>query len=767
MNILIIGSGGREHALAWKILQSPRLSQLYMTAAHAHLIDTVIPVNIPEQDKAELVAFAQQKKIDVVVIGNEAPLAAGVSDALREVGIKVFGPSSVAAQIEASKSFAKDFMSRHHIPTAAYKVFSSFPTAMDYVHSCKNPIVIKAAGLAAGKGVFLPDSQEETETILRQLLIDRALGTAANEIVIEERLQGEEISLLAFTDGKTIKLMPFARDHKRLRDNDQGPNTGGMGAYAPASHINLPDNDTLLKTIFHPTIAGLAEEKRPFVGVLYAGLILTDKGPYVLEFNCRFGDPETQVILPLLESDLIDVILACCNGTLAECDIRWRNSSAVCVVLASEGYPHHNQIGDAITGLDNQIENTLVFHAATRRADSQIVTAGGRVLGVIGLGKNIAAAAKTAYQRVNTIHFQGMQYRKDIGQLPNQQRENPMNHKIDHYANAGVNITVGNEAVKLMSKAVRSTYGSEVLAGIGAFGGMYDASAFKKMQHPVLVASTDGIGTKVHLAAMANRYNTLGHDIVNHSVNDILVQGAKPLFFLDYVASSKLDAEKIALIVTSMAEACREVNCALLGGETAEMPGVYMPDTFDVAGTIVGIVEREQALPRPTLKAGDVLIGVASSGAHTNGYSLIRKIFHGVPLETVFPELGTPLVDALLAPHRCYLPILQTALQHEQSPVKALIHITGGGFLENIPRVLPADLSAKINPKSWPALPLFQLIQQRGGIPDEQMFRVFNMGIGMIVVCAAEHVKTVRDSIKEITWVIGELVAGERNVTFI
>lgn len=337
--------------------------------------------------------------------------------------------------------------------------------------------------------------------------------------------------------------------------------------------------------------------------------------------------------------------------------------------------------------------------------------------------------------------------------------------KIDHYAAAGVDIATGNRTVELMTSAVRSTYGPEVLAGIGAFGGMYDAMAFKNMHHPVLVASTDGIGTKVHLAAQANRFHSLGYDIVNHSVNDILVQGAKPLFFLDYIASSKLDAEKTAAIVTSMAEACRAVNCALLGGETAEMPGVYMPDTFDVAGTIVGVVERDHALPRKNLQAGDVLLGITSSGPHTNGYSLIRKIFADVSLNTLFPELGIPLADSLLAPHRNYLPILQNALHHPQNPIKALVHITGGGFLENIPRVLPNNIGATIQLNSWPVPPLFQLIQQRGDIPTEQMYRVFNMGIGMIIITSPEQVDLLRSIIKEEVWIIGSLIAGEKKVS--
>ena len=332
---------------------------------------------------------------------------------------------------------------------------------------------------------------------------------------------------------------------------------------------------------------------------------------------------------------------------------------------------------------------------------------------------------------------------------------------VDDYAAAGVDITAGNRAVELMKSSVQSTYGPQVLAGIGSFGGLFDASALKDMHAPVLVASTDGVGTKVKLAAQAGRYRSVGHDIVNHCIDDILVQGARPLFFLDYFATSRLTPEIVAEVVTGIAEACRESGCALLGGETAEMPGVYTPGEFDIAGTIVGVLEREHILPRTDLCAGDVLLGLRSSGPHTNGYSLIRNIFQDIPLETVFPELGVPLADALLAPHRSYLNVLSPLLG-PSSPVKALAHLTGGGFIENIPRILPAGLDAVVRSGSWPVPPLFSLIQSRGEIAPVEMHRVFNMGIGMVVVVAKADVEKVQKAIPEQTFVIGELAAGER-----
>lgn len=332
------------------------------------------------------------------------------------------------------------------------------------------------------------------------------------------------------------------------------------------------------------------------------------------------------------------------------------------------------------------------------------------------------------------------------------------------YASSGVSIASGNRAVELMRDSVRATYGPEVLAGIGAFGGLFDASALKNMIAPVLVASTDGVGTKVKLAAQAGRYESIGHDIVNHCINDILVQGARPLFFLDYVASSRLNPEMVAEIVRGMAAACRTAQCALLGGETAEMPGVYAPDEFDVAGTIIGVVERDCILPHSDVQAGDVLLGLRSSGPHTNGYSLIRKVFEDVPLDTVFPELGLPLADVLLVPHRSYLPALQSPIANRQSPIKALAHLTGGGFLENVPRILPEGVGARIRLGSWPMPPLFMLIQQRGQISTEEMHRVFNMGIGMVLVVAPENVATLQAAIPEEMFMIGELENSERRV---
>jgi phosphoribosylformylglycinamidine cyclo-ligase len=336
--------------------------------------------------------------------------------------------------------------------------------------------------------------------------------------------------------------------------------------------------------------------------------------------------------------------------------------------------------------------------------------------------------------------------------------------ELSAYAGSGVDIDAGTRAVNLMRAAVQSTYTPEVLAGLGAFGGLYDASGLAALSSPVLVASTDGVGTKVRLAAQAGRYRGIGHDIVNHCINDILVQGARPLFFLDYIASSRLEPERMAEIVSGIAEACRAAGCALLGGETAEMPGVYAPDEFDVAGTIVGVVERKACLPRADVAAGDLLLGLSSNGPHTNGYSLIRRAIAGMPLDEIHPALGESLADAVLRPHRSYLPLVAPLLSGQGRPIKALAHLTGGGFIENLPRVLPDGLSAIIERSAWPVPPLFGLIQQNGDVAPEEMYRVFNMGIGMVAVVAPGDAREVQSGLAEESWVIGHLEPGAREV---
>lgn len=413
MNVLIIGSGGREHAVAWKLKQSPRLTKLYIAPGNAGTESCGENVPIDVSDHATLIRFCKGKQVDLVVVGPEIPLAAGLADSLSEGSIRCFGPKKAPAQIEASKVFAKDFMARHHIPTARYATFAQLDEAMTYMESVDYPIVIKASGLAAGKGVILPDTVEEARSTLKAILVDKTFGNAGDEVVIEERLIGQEVSLMAFTDGISVVPMIPAQDHKRLLDADRGPNTGGMGAYAPAPVLTAELVNEAAESVLQPAVNGLRDEGTPFVGVLYAGLMLTQDGIRVLEFNCRFGDPETQVVLPLLETDLLDIAEACVHGNLADVNIHWKAGAAVCVVLASNGYPEKVDSGKMVT-FGELPEDLVCFHAGTKKDREKIFTAGGRVFGLTAWADTLESAIDRVYSNVKSVSFEGMQYRKDI-----------------------------------------------------------------------------------------------------------------------------------------------------------------------------------------------------------------------------------------------------------------------------------------------------------------------------------------------------------------
>ncbi len=416
MRIMIIGSGGREHALLWKLAQSPKAEKLFCVPGNPGIAEmaTCLPGDIA--DNAALVRLAQENKIDLVVVGPEAPLANGAADAFAAAGIAVFGPSQAAARLESSKDFAKSLMKKYGIPTADYETFSDAQAAKEYIRKQGAPIVVKADGLAAGKGVVVAETVEDACAAVDGMLDGRAFGQAGERVVIEECLFGEEVSLLAFVDGKNVVPMVAAQDHKRIFDADQGPNTGGMGAYAPAPVLTKELAEEVGRRVLVPVVEAMAEEGCPYQGCLYAGLILTQDGPKVIEFNARFGDPETQVVLPLLEGDLAEILLACSQGKLDEVEVAWKDAAAVCVVMASWGYPGPYEKGMIISGIEGaRQKDGIVFHSGTRSQDGQLLTDGGRVLGVTALAKDIGAAINKAYQAVIEVSFAGMHFRRDIG----------------------------------------------------------------------------------------------------------------------------------------------------------------------------------------------------------------------------------------------------------------------------------------------------------------------------------------------------------------
>jgi len=416
MKILVIGGGGREHALAWKIAQNKEVSRVYVAPGNAGTATDPDMVNVPISSVADLVKFAQDEHIHITIVGPEAPLAAGVVDAFHAANLKIFGPTRLAAQLEGSKDFAKAFMLRHHIPTAAYATFTDATAAHDYVKQQGAPIVIKADGLAAGKGVVVAMSNDEAHAAIDAMLSDNKLGSAGARVVIEEFLTGEEASFIVMVDGKNILALATSQDHKRLLDGDQGPNTGGMGAYSPAPVVTPEIHAKVMREIIRPTVEGMAKDGIPYTGFLYAGLMISpDGGVKTLEFNCRMGDPETQPIMMRLKSDFVTLAEHAVNGTLDQVEALWDRRTALGVVMASANYPDTPRLGDEITGLPKHLEDAHVFHAGTVLKDGKVFTSGGRVLCVTALGETVKFAQQQAYKTIDEIKFNGAQYRTDIG----------------------------------------------------------------------------------------------------------------------------------------------------------------------------------------------------------------------------------------------------------------------------------------------------------------------------------------------------------------
>jgi phosphoribosylamine--glycine ligase len=418
MKVLVIGGGGREHALVWKIAQSPRVSKIYCAPGNGGIAEQATIVPIKANDLEGLLSFALKEGIDLTVVGPEEPLTKGIVDLFESKSLMIFGASRKAAEIEGSKAFAKEMMKKYRIPTASYEIFEDQKEAIRYLRKQKAPMVVKADGLAAGKGVLICKTVEEAVRSVEKIMVEKIFGEAGRRVVIEEYLVGEEASYIAFTDGKAILPLASSQDHKAIFDGDEGPNTGGMGAYSPAPVVTDQVHERIIEKILRPIIQGLGEEGRPYKGVLYAGLMISDGHPRALEFNARFGDPETQPVLMRMKGDIVPILEACMKGNLSQYRIEWSPQAAVCVVMASKGYPGDYEKGRPIKGLEEvkEIKDVFVFHAGTASKDGRTVTNGGRVLGVTGLGEDIPRAIEKTYQAVKKISWEGVHYRKDIGQ---------------------------------------------------------------------------------------------------------------------------------------------------------------------------------------------------------------------------------------------------------------------------------------------------------------------------------------------------------------
>ncbi|KAH8273588.1 hypothetical protein KR018_002667 [Drosophila ironensis] len=745
--VLVIGSGGREHAICWKLAQSPKVEQIFaLPGSHGiQEIEKCQNLEAKALDPKDFEAIAKWSKanqIALVVVGPEDPLALGLGDVLQKEGIACFGPGKQGAQIEADKKWAKDFMLRHGIPTARYESFTDTEKAKAFIRSAPYPaLVVKAAGLAAGKGVVVAANAEEACQAVDEILGQLKYGQAGATLVVEELLEGEEVSVLAFTDGKSVRPMLPAQDHKRLGNGDTGPNTGGMGAYCPCPLISQPALELVQRAVLERAVQGLIKERISYQGVLYAGLMLTRDGPRVLEFNCRFGDPETQVILPLLETDLFEVMQSCCNGQLDKLTLQWHSGvSAVGVVLASAGYPETSTKGCLISGLSTANSDTqLIFHSGVAvNKQKESLTNGGRVLIAIALDGNLKEAAAKATKLAGSISFsgKGAQYRTDIAQKA---------FKIAtttapglSYKDSGVDIDAGDALVQRIKPLSRGTQRPGVLGGLGGFGGLFRLKDLS-YKEPIIAEATQGVGAKIRLALEHELYENVGYDLFALAANDLLELGAEPVAFLDYIACGKLHVPLAAQLVKGMADGCRDAKCALVGGETAEMPSLYAPGQHDMAGYCVGIVEQSRLLPRFDLyQPGDLLVGLPASGLHCAGFNeiLTQLSASKVNLRERSPveggEHGLTLANVLATPTQLYVKQLLPHLQ-KGDEIKSLVHVTHG-LLNDVQRLLPAGYETTLDFGAVPVPKIFGWLAGKLKLSAEALLERHNCGIGMVLV---------------------------------
>ncbi|MCP3995158.1 MAG: phosphoribosylformylglycinamidine cyclo-ligase [bacterium] len=517
-----------------------------------------------------------------------------------------------------------------------------------------------------------------------------------------------------------------------------------------------------------PTVRALALDGYPYVGVLYAGLILTEDGPMVLEFNCRFGDPEAQVILPLLRGDLYEILMACVEGTLDSVPVDWDDAVAATVVAAAEGYPTEYDEGSPISGIGEaaSVPGVTVFHAGTSLAGAgvagDLVTKGGRVLAVTGVQPNLSMALACAYHGIEHISFDGMKYRHDIGaRMAGVQDADggqiPLPNRMTD-ADFGVDVVAGARAEEMMRRDLLSTHGPDVISTSASVSAMYGASSLG--DDPILVASTVGLGAKTSIATAMNRYDTIGHDLVNNCINDILVRGARPLFFQDYLATNLPDPLIAATVVSGIAAACRRAGCALLGGQTAHRFDSYKQDELEVVGTLVGVVAKGKVIDHAGLQVGNAVLGIRSSGLHSSGYTSAMQVFEHWELQDRVAALGTSLGNALLEPHRSYLKEI-TRLGFAGVGIQSLIHVSDGGLIGGPNEVLPEELAIRIDRSTWSVPPLLALLQSQGNIDDHEMFGTFNMGVGMLAVVSTEAAATALHILGPDAWRIGEVVARD------
>ena len=709
LKIVVIGSGAREHAIADKFAQDDKISKVFVLPGNDGMINNKIEiVNITKND--EILKFCKKNDINLVFVGPEIPLVNGLVDKLQSNNINTFGPTKENAKLEGSKIYSKEIMKKYNIPTANYKKYTNIDDAKTDILINDFDIVIKYDGLAGGKGVFLPDTLEEACSIIDSIF-DKKIFGRNNKVIIEDRLEGIECSLMGFCNGKDIYFMPQAQDYKRKEDNDNGPNTGGMGSIAPVN-ILTDIEVTYLKGLLSRLV-----EKLNYKGILYTGLMKTNEGIYVLEFNCRFGDPEAQVLLNLLDTDLYTICMDCINEN--DLNIKWNDKSCINVVLSHESYPYDksNNLLE-IKGLNRMNCNIKKYYSSVIRKDKKLYTHGGRVMSLVYLDDDLMKCYKIIYNSI-LINYNDIYYRKDIGykyisSLTNTEANinNTGNIGLLNYKDSGVDIDKGNNFVNEIKNICNN-------GKIGGFSGIVDYKGIK------IAATTDGVGTKLEIAKKLNKYDTIGIDLVAMCVNDLIVQGAKPLFFLDYLAVGKLDIEMSKNIIKGINEGCKQASCDLIGGETAEMPITYSEKNFDLAGFSVGIIEGD-VYPKKIV-SGDLILGLASTGVHSNGFSLIHKIL----------EKDSYDLNELLTPTKIYVNDIEKIKNKFNKYIKGFCHITGGGLIENIKRILDDEHNISIS-YDWHIPNVFKWIYKNSDMKINDMLKTYNCGIGMVIIMNKE-----------------------------
>ncbi len=781
MNYLIIGNGGREHAILKALVKNDNNNKYYYYGEYNN------PGMTKDAQRIEKLDIDILKKLDIniIIIGPEKYLKDGIIDIYEPLGYKCIGPKKILAQIETSKIFAREFMTKYDMSeySPKYKIFDNNCQNKDYIdfiNELNNNYVIKADGLHEGKGVKI--SEEDFSNIEDALQYCNEIKDNDENFLIEEKLYGNEFSLMSFTDGVTCKHMPIVQDYKRLFNNNKGPNTGGMGSVSYENH-SLPFLDEkdikICQKINENIINNLYKEfNERYKGILYGNFIKTDKDEIkVIELNARFGNPECINILEILDTDLSIIFDHILDENLDKLDIKYKNMATYCLYFVPHGYPK-NPIKNHEIYIDNKCNfNNIIYGSLSFKIEDEefyLYELGSRTLAIISSNDNLLKASQDVLNQINYINgplfcrtdigiYQKNNIQDNIQDLKQDSvqdlkqdlkqdviqdsiqdmKEDMKQDKIEDvkqdmkedekedkkeeykitYEKCGVNIEEGNKVINQIRKHIESTFNKNVISDFGDFAGMYQIN-----DDQVLVTSVDGVGTKSILVlekyGYKKGYEMLGHDLVNHCVNDILVKGAKPLFFLDYYASSKISANYVEYFVKGLSDACKEADCVLIGGETAEMPDTYLRDRCDLVGTIVGIVDKKNIINgKDNIKNGDLIIGFPSSGPHTNGYSLIRKI--------VNENTSQEMIDALCATHRCYYPNIMKMIE-DNIEIHGLCHITGGGWVDNPIRVVPQHLM--MNFSKFEISDVFSYIQEKSNIDEEKMLTLFNCGIGMIAI---------------------------------